>query len=70
MIEKHALSTMRHPAVVHAAASELESDECTRLIRKLRWIGLDEEADRLQQAVRGRGPGQKGTVCAGPFSTD
>ena len=42
----------------------------SKLIRKLRWIGLEEEASRLQAAVRTLPPEQRGTVSAGPFSTD
>jgi hypothetical protein len=40
------------------------------LIRKLRWMGLDDEAGRLQNAVGTLPPEQRGTVSAGPFSTD
>ena len=39
-----------------------------QLIRKLRWIGL--ETCRLQAAVCMLPPDQRGTVSAGPFSTD
>lgn len=41
-----------------------------KLISKLRWIGMEEEALRLQLAVRCLPPDQSGTVWAGPFSTD
>jgi hypothetical protein len=41
-----------------------------QLIRKLRWIGLEDEACRLQAAVCMLPPDQRGTVSAGPFSTD
>ena len=41
-----------------------------KLIRKLRWIGLEDEARRLQAAVCMLPPDQRGTVSAGPFSTD
>ena len=40
-----------------------------KLIRKLRWIGMDEEAETLQLALRSLPPEQRGTVSAGPFST-
>ncbi len=40
------------------------------LIRKLRWIGMEEEAYRLQVAVRSLPPEERGTVSSGPFSTD
>jgi hypothetical protein len=41
-----------------------------KLIRKLRWIGLEDEARRLQLAVRTLPPEERGSVSAGPFSTD
>jgi len=44
--------------------------EWAQLIRKLRWIGLDEEARRLEQAVSTLPPEERGTVSVGPFSTD
>lgn len=44
--------------------------EWTKLIRKLRWIGLDDEARRLELAVRTLPPEERGTVSVGPFSTD
>jgi hypothetical protein len=42
----------------------------TRLIRKLRWIGLEEEAERLQQAVSTLPPDERGSVAAEPYGTD
>jgi hypothetical protein len=45
-------------------------DDWAKLIRKLRWIGMEDEANRLQQAVRALPPEERGTVSAGPFSTD
>jgi hypothetical protein len=47
-----------------------ESWEWAKLIRKLRWIGLDDEARRLELAVSTLPPEQRGTVSAGPFNTD
>ncbi len=44
--------------------------EWAKLIRKLRWIGLEDEAQRLEAAVSTLPPEQRGTVSAGPFSTD
>jgi hypothetical protein len=40
-----------------------QPNDWSKLIRKLRWIGL-------QLAVRSLPPEQRGTVSAGPFSTD
>jgi hypothetical protein len=54
----------RQRLVEHEAAKKLEAtQECSRLVMKLRWLGMEEEAKRLQAMVRG-------SVLAGPFSTD
>jgi hypothetical protein len=45
-------------------------NDVTKLIRKLRWIGMEEEAQRLQSIVRSLSVEQRGTVSAGPFSAD
>ena len=47
-----------------------EFDECAKLIRKLRWIGLDEEARHLEMALRASAPNERGTVLAESASTD
>ncbi len=41
-----------------------------RLIRKLRWIGLEDEARRLETAVSTLPPDERCGVSCGPFSTD
>jgi hypothetical protein len=46
------------------------SREWEELIRKLRWIGLDDEARRLELAVSTLPPKERGSVPVGPFSTD
>jgi hypothetical protein len=46
------------------------SREWARLIRKLRWIGLEEEAHRLELAVSTLPEEERGSVLAGPVSTD
>jgi hypothetical protein len=45
------------------------SREWARLIRKLRWIGMD-EARRLELAVRTLPPEERGSVSVGLFPTD
>ena len=45
-------------------------NELAKLILKLRWMGMEEEAQLLQLAVHSLPPEQRGTVSAGPFSTD
>jgi hypothetical protein len=44
--------------------------ECAELIRKLRWIGLDDEAERLQRALSILPANIRSSVSVGPFSTD
>ena len=46
------------------------SDEWARLIRKLRWIGLEDEARRLEVAISTLPPDERVAVSVGPFSTD
>jgi hypothetical protein len=46
------------------------SREWTKLICKLRWMGMEEEAHRLELAVRSLPPEDRSTVAAGPSSTD
>jgi hypothetical protein len=50
--------------------SEPPASEWARLICKLRWIGLDDEARRLENAVSTLAPDKRDSVCSGPFSTD
>ena len=67
MIVQH----LQHPPIARARPSQADdSGECTKLIRKLRWIGLDEEADRLQRALRELAPEERGVVLADPRGTD
>jgi hypothetical protein len=71
MLAKHLSSDSSYPRIVHAAASRHdESHERVKLIRKLRWIGLDQEAKQIEQALRGLSPERRGSVLAGPDSTD
>jgi hypothetical protein len=51
-------------------ALHVRCDEMAKLIRKLRWIGLEDEARNLQRAARSLSPEERGTVLAGPFSTE
>jgi hypothetical protein len=46
------------------------SAEWARLICKLRWIGLEEEARSLERAVRTVPRQERGSVSVGPFDTD
>jgi hypothetical protein len=64
--------TSMEPAREHEVVpiDERPSCEWARLIRKLRWIGLDEEARRLELAVTTLPSDERGSVSVGPFSTD
>lgn len=44
--------------------------EWSRLILKLRWIGLEDEAKRLALAVSTLPPEERSGVSFGPFNTD
>jgi len=50
--------------------SDRAPGEWARLIRKLRWIGLEDEARRLEAAVNTLPPEERGSVSAEPSSTD
>ena len=46
------------------------SNESIRLIRKLRWIGMDDEAERILAQLSGWPFRPTETVIAGPWATD
>ena len=47
-----------------------QPQDLVKLIRKLRWIGMEEEAHYLQMALCSLPPHERYSVLAGPFSTD
>ena len=46
------------------------SNEVIKLIRKLRWMGMDDEAERLLAELNGWSFQPTETVIAGPWATD
>jgi hypothetical protein len=46
------------------------SNHCVRLIRKLRWIGMEDEAERVLAQLSGRPFRPTETVIVGPWATD
>ena len=50
------------------SAKERTSDELVQRIRKLRWMGMDEEAEQLQSALRD--VDQAAILLSGPSDTD
>ena len=62
---------MRHLRDSHLrGAAQSSPGEWAKLIRKLRWMGLEDEARSLQLAVSALPAEERGCVLAGPFSTD
>lgn len=52
------------------SVTQQSSPEWAKLICKLRWIGLEEEARSLERAVSTLSPQERGSVSVGPFDTD
>lgn len=46
------------------------SNEMVKLIRKLRWIGMEEEAEKLQRELSEREDAAADSVVATPRDTD
>ncbi len=61
---------MEHASQAGTGFQKSNPCEWAKLIRKLRWIGLDEEAHRLELAVSTVRPEERSSVLAGPLSTD
>ena len=50
------------------AAARQKADELIKLLRKLRWMGMEEEALRAEAALRNVSPAD--SVLAAPHDTD
>jgi hypothetical protein len=65
---------MKRGLLAHRLADETPEKKAARevvkLIRKLRWIGLEREAEQLQTALSGFPPDKRESLLAGPHSTD
>jgi len=61
----------QQPACVATAMPDFrEFDEHMKLIRKLRWVGLGDEAKQLQEALRTAGGENRREVLADTVNTD
>ena len=60
----------RMAEAIAAVAAQEAAYELVELVRKLRWIGLDDEAHRLQEALSAIPASQRASVLATPASTD
>jgi hypothetical protein len=61
---------MEHTESSVVAASERPQHEWAKLIRKLRWIGSDDEAQRLEQAMNNVPAEKRCGVMIEPDNTD
>jgi len=63
---------MVRPSHAHAETSVQYPipHEWARLIAKLRWIGMEEEAKKLELALSTLPPEERSSVSLEPFSTD
>jgi len=61
--------TLEPPKHDDAAEDESRTNELVRQIRKLRWMGLEEEAERLQRELTRR-CADSDSVIATPRETD
>ena len=61
---------LRPTAINMTTPYDQESGECVKLIRKLRWVGLEKEAEDLEEALRTFAPNTRGAVVAEPICTD
>ena len=61
--------TLEQPKHNDAAEDENRTNELVRQIRKLRWMGLEEEAERLQRELTRR-CADSDSVIATPRETD
>ena len=56
--------------IVDVGPEQKAAHEVVKLIRKLRWIGLEREARELQAALSEFPSDKRASVLAGPHSTD
>jgi len=56
--------------IVDVSPEQKAAREVVKLIRKLRWIGLEREARELQTALNEFPSDKRASVLAGPHSTD
>ena len=49
---------------------ENTSNEIIKLVRKLRWVGMEEEAERLLKKLKRGGATAEDSVLASPRDTD
>src|SRR5262249_47181050 len=72
--DTHRRMDMKRGQLPHRVADDTPEQkaarEAVKLIRKLRWIGLEREAQQLQTALGGFPSDKRPSLLAGPHSTD
>jgi hypothetical protein len=66
----HPLPTLPNRALENAILLNDEPCHWAKLIRKLRWIGMEEEANEVLQALRSLPLEQRDTLFPEPHGTD
>ncbi len=64
------MASSQQPPKPSDTATSRGSNEIVKLIRKLRWIGMDEEAQKLQTELTRRETAAADCVIATPRETD
>jgi hypothetical protein len=62
--------SLRAREISSAPSLQGTTDETVKLIRKLRWIGKDDEASRMQAQLSRFPSEQRGVVATEPADTD
>jgi hypothetical protein len=62
------METSLEPLKLPEISARQQANELTKLIRKLRWMGMEEEAERAETALGGISPAYN--VLATPSDTD
>ena len=64
------LMSLKQQKAPGVSAEQRTSNELVKLIRKLRWMGMEEEADRVQTELVQCGVSRADSVLATPHETD
>jgi hypothetical protein len=59
-----------NPVASAAAVDPEVAQEMVKLLRKLRWIGLEDEAESLQRAIGAIPASGRASILSWPASTD
>jgi hypothetical protein len=69
-MDTHPLSTLPNRLMENAILLDDEACHWAKLIRKLRWIGMDDEANEVLHVLRSLPLERRDTLFPEPHSTD